>query len=162
MRVNTKASAHQVYSLEPAVAVLTLIPNPSSITHTRSVHAFPGQTAFVAGFSRRRVCGQHEAQERTKQQVCVHALQPEPGHSDLSEATQLSPQPLPPIHLCGIITRPFSEALQIVSISGVRLHQQDISFKHISVEKKPSLPSNAVAKKKSWLSRKSFIIKESH
>lgn len=105
------ACAHEVYSLEPSVAVLTLIPNPSSITHARAVHAFPRQTVFVAGFRRRRVCSQHEAQHRTKHQVSVRALQTSnPGHSDVSETAQLSPQPFHPVHVCRIIPRPFSGA----------------------------------------------------
>lgn len=107
LHVNRSSVEDQVYSLEPAVAVLTLIPDPSSVTHTRAVHAFPRQTVLVAGFSRRRVCGQHEAHQRTKHQVRVHALQPKPGHRRVSETPQLSPQPFPRVHFCTINTRPF-------------------------------------------------------
>lgn len=65
--------------LEPPLAVLTLVPDPSALTDARPVDAPPRQAVLVARLGRRGVSGQHQVEEHTHQQVCAHAAQPTGG-----------------------------------------------------------------------------------
>lgn len=60
--------------LEPPLAVLTLVSDPSAVTDARPIDALPGQ-AVVAQFGRRGVSGQHQVKQHTHHQVSAHAAQ---------------------------------------------------------------------------------------
>lgn len=61
--------------LEPPLAVLALVSNPSSITDAGSVDAFAGETALVTRFRRGGVSEQHKVKQNIHHQVSVDAPQ---------------------------------------------------------------------------------------
>lgn len=65
----------QVHLLEPPLAVLALISNPSSVTDTGSVDAFSRETILVTRFSRRSVSEQYKVKQSINHQVSVDVPQ---------------------------------------------------------------------------------------
>lgn len=57
--------------LEPPLAVLALISDPSSFADAGSVDAFPRVTVFVTGFRRGGVRQQHEGKQSPRHQIFV-------------------------------------------------------------------------------------------
>lgn len=57
--------------LEPALAVLALVSNPSSVTDTGSVYTFSREAILVARFGRRGVSEEHKVKQNIDHQVSV-------------------------------------------------------------------------------------------
>lgn len=71
---NVKA-ADAVHLLEPPLAVLALVSDPSSITDAGSVDTFSRETILVTRFRRRGVSEQHKVKQNIDHQVSVDAPQ---------------------------------------------------------------------------------------
>lgn len=69
--------AHELtdHLLEPPLAVLTLVSDPSAVTDARPIDALPRQAVLVARFGRRGVSGQHQVKQHTDHQVSADAAQ---------------------------------------------------------------------------------------
>lgn len=74
-RVESAHNAPEVtgHLLEPPLAVLALVSDPSAVTHARPVDALPGQAVLVARLGRRGVSSQHQVKEHADHQVSAHA-----------------------------------------------------------------------------------------
>lgn len=57
--------------LEPSLAVLALVSDPSSVAHARPVDTFPGEAALVARLAGGGVRRQHQVEQHARQQVSV-------------------------------------------------------------------------------------------
>ena len=70
-------NGHEVtgHLLEPPLAVLTLVSDPSAVTDARPIDALSWQAAVVARFGRGGVSAQHQVKEHTEHQVSADAAQ---------------------------------------------------------------------------------------
>lgn len=70
-----KEISEDVYSLEPPLAVLALVSNPSSVTETGSVYAFSSEAVLLTHFRRRGVREEHKVKQDVHHQVSADSPQ---------------------------------------------------------------------------------------
>jgi len=90
----------EIYSLEPPLAVLALISNPSSVTDAGSVDTFSRETILVTRFRRGGVSEQYKVKQHIDHQVSVDPPQVAVGGYFGSEKKEFSLTFPPRIHFC--------------------------------------------------------------
>lgn len=109
--------------LEPPLAVLALVSDPSSIADAGSVDTFSREAALVARFRRGGVSEQHEVKQNVHQQVSVDAPQVAVGCQSGSEEEEFGGTFPPRIHFFfpGRASRVKDRGLEVLLFLGASL-----------------------------------------